>query len=212
MNKKAAIKPKGRIFMAAGLLCILAAFSLTGYNLWDEYRAGLTSDNVFEQLTHVIDENPENPGDTDQEERIPDYILNPNMDMPTILIDGHKYIGILSIPALDITLPVMDQWSYPNLKIAPNRYLGSPYTDNFIIAAHNYRVHFGRLNTLAAGDRIEFTDVDANRFLYSVAEIEVMKGDETERMNAGDWDLTLFTCTLGGESRVTVRCEKTNQE
>ena len=24
---------------------------------------------------------------------------------------------------------------------------------------------------------------------------------------SGDWDLTLFTCTLGGKSRVVVRCK-----
>jgi sortase A len=27
-------------------------------------------------------------------------------------------------------------------------------------------------------------------------------------LNSGDWDLTLFTCTIGGVSRVTVRCQK----
>jgi sortase A len=25
-------------------------------------------------------------------------------------------------------------------------------------------------------------------------------------MESGDWDLTLFTCTTGGQSRITVRC------
>ena len=27
-----------------------------------------------------------------------------------------------------------------------------------------------------------------------------------QEMTDGDWDLTLFTCTVGGKSRVTVRC------
>ena len=27
-----------------------------------------------------------------------------------------------------------------------------------------------------------------------------------EEMAAGDWDLTLFTCTLGGQARLTLRC------
>ena len=27
-------------------------------------------------------------------------------------------------------------------------------------------------------------------------------------MEAGDWDLTLFTCTIGGQTRVTIRLER----
>ncbi len=29
-----------------------------------------------------------------------------------------------------------------------------------------------------------------------------------EEMESGDWDLTLFTCTIGGACRVTVRCQQ----
>lgn len=41
---------------------------------------------------------------------------------------------------------------------------------------------------------------------YEVAEIEILSPDAVEEMTEDDGDLTLFTCTLGGGSRVTVRC------
>ncbi|HIX11183.1 MAG TPA: sortase, partial [Candidatus Agathobaculum pullistercoris] len=64
-------------------------------------------------------------------------------------------------------------------------------------------------NRLNTGDTVTFTDVDGNQFTYAVSLIEDLPGTAIEEMQAGEWDLTLFTCTLGGRSRVTVRCERT---
>ena len=102
----------------------------------------------------------------------------------------------------------MSQWSYPKLRIAPCRYAGSAYQGNLILSAHNYSSHFGQIGTLQAGDRVTFTDVDGNVFLYSVAKIQILQPGDVEEMLSGGWALTLFTCTLGGRTRVTVRCEE----
>ena len=32
-------------------------------------------------------------------------------------------------------------------------------------------------------------------------------GENIEGIESGNWDLTLFTCTVGGQSRVTIRFE-----
>lgn len=193
----------GLVFVAAGLLLIAAAAGLSAYNVWDADRAGSASEVTLENLERRIPvlEELDLP-----EELIPDYLLNPKMDMPTQEVDGCKYIGRIDIPAVDISLPVMDAWSYPNLKIAPCRYKGSAYLDNMILAAHNYQRHFGPIGSLLPGDEVTFTDVDGNIFRYSVAEIEQLDSTDVREMEAGDWDLTLFTCTLGGQYRVTVRC------
>ena len=129
--------------------------------------------------------------------------------MPPVSFDGNDYIGRVDVPSLGLSLPVISEWSYPRLKIAPCRYTGSAYLDNLIIAAHNYSSHFGNLNRLNTGDTVTFTDVDGNQFTYAVSLIEDLPGTAIEEMQAGEWDLTLFTCTLGGRSRVTVRCERT---
>ena len=97
------------------------------------------------------------------------------------------------------------------MKVAPCRYEGSAYTDDLILAAHNYPAHFGNLKTLHPGDQVSFTDVDGNQFQYQVVELETLQPTAIQEMEAGEWDLTLFTCTLGGQSRVTVRCERTDR-
>ena len=142
--------------------------------------------------------------------QIPDYQLNPEMEMPKIALedlDGAACIGVLEIPAIDLKLPVLSEWSYPLLKKAPCRYSGSAYLDNLVIAAHNYRTHFGKLKELETGDEVIFTDAAGNRFEYKVAAVEALIPQSVEDMTRGEWALSLFTCTLDGKNRVTVRCE-----
>ena len=63
---------------------------------------------------------------------------------------------------------------------------------------------------LAIGSKILFTDVNGNLTRYSVAELEILQPTAVEDMTAGDYDLTLFTCTYGGATRFTVRCIREN--
>ena len=136
----------------------------------------------------------------------PSFVRYPDMEMPTEVIDGQTYIGMLEVPALELSLPVMSEWSYPRLKKAPCRYVGSIYSKDMIICGHNYDLHFGRLKDLAVGEEVRFTDMDGNVFIYAISGTEQLGKYAVDEMLAGDWDLTLFTCTKGGQTRVTVRC------
>ena len=211
-----------KALIAGGLLLLAAAFLLTGYNLLDTRRAGLASQQAAEELKAVIpaasadtveppDPEPaeETPSADDTEVEIPDYILNPDMEMPEIEIDGSAYIGLLEVPDLDLSLPVMSQWSYDNLRLSPCRYSGSAYSGGLVIAGHNYRTHFGPLDRLSPGAAVVFTDADGNRFTYEVSETEVLQPSDVPILMDDQWDLTLFTCTLDGQARFTVRCTLT---
>lgn len=204
-------KGKAGIFLiTAGSLLLAAALFLVGYNMVDEYRAGETASHV---LTILKEEMPsaeilENP-ELDQAEP-PDYILNPDMEMPVIEVEGNSYIGVLEIPSFGLSLPTMSEWSYPRLKLSPCRYSGSAYTGNFTIAGHNYSTHFGPLKNLKSGDQIRFTDVNGRSFLYEVQTVETLEPTAIEDMLSDEWDLTLFTCTSSGQARIAVRCLKVN--
>ena len=106
---------------------------------------------------------------------------------------------------MELELPVISEWNYPNLKIAPCRYGGSAYLNNLIICGHNYRSHFGNLKHLTVGDLAFFTDTDGNVFTYKMVGQETLSKTSAEAMESGEWDLTLFTCTVGGKNRVTIR-------
>lgn len=195
-----------------GLLLIAVALFLTAYNLYDEQRAEQSALQVIDRLedylpsevpteasTEPIVEQAPMPNDA------PDYVLCPDMEMPVETINGIDYIGVLQIPSLELELPIASEWNYPNLKTAPCRYSGSAYLNNMIICAHNYSSHFGKLKSLSEGDAATFTDMAGNVFIYKMVERETLNPSDIEEMEDGDWDLTLFTCTVGGKTRVTIR-------
>ncbi len=201
-------------FIAVGILMLAAAVLLGGYNLYDEYRAGKSAGAVLEELWQQIPA-VKTPEETSAQEvylpddsQLPDYSVNPDMEMPEKEIAGDYYIGVLEIPSLGISLPVIGEWDYDALQIAPCRYSGSAYTGNLVIAAHNYQTHFGRIKTLSSGDQMIFTDVKGRSFLYEVAAVETIQSTAVEEVLNEEWDLTLFTCTIDGFERVAVHCLK----
>ena len=102
----------------------------------------------------------------------------------------------------------MADWSYPQLRIAPCRYSGSIWSDDMVLMAHNYARHFGQLSRLSIGEEVIFKDVNGITITYEVMAIDTLNPTEVEDMTSGEYDLTLFTCTYGGKSRVTVRCDR----
>ena len=55
---------------------------------------------------------------------------------------------------------------------------------------------------------MSFTDAVGNRFEYRVVLTETLMPNDVEEMKSGEFDLSLFTCTVGGSYRVTVRCDR----
>ena len=202
----------GNILKGAGLILVTAAVLLLVYNLWDGHRARESEEAILAEYLQENKKASESPDASDKEDKqnIPDYLLNPDMDMPEYTLKSLgdvACIGILEIPALNLELPVISSWSYSSLRLAPCRYSGSAYKGDLVIAAHNYQSHFGGLRTLPEGSEVFFTDAEGNRFSNYVAETEALTPWSVDDMTSGEWPLTLFTCTLDSQNRVTVRCE-----
>ena len=127
-------------------------------------------------------------------------------------IQGDDFVAMLNIPSLSLDLPVRDTWSYPGLRRSPCRFKGSAYTDNLVICGHNYGAHFGNIKRLNQGDEITLTAMNGDVFRYQVAEVTELSALAYDEMIHSNYELTLFTCTIGGSARVTVRCTLTGFE
>ena len=117
------------------------------------------------------------------------------------------------IPKLGVNIPYAEgaqsldsgaQWRYPER--------GNPVRGgNFIIAAHRFSIQptpwstiekspFYHIDKLAVGDKI-IVDYDGKRYAYEIEEQFDVKPNQTEIESAtGATKLTLYTCTLSGES------------
>lgn len=203
------------IFLILGTVLILAALSLFLYNRRENAAAEQASEELSVQLQEQIREiqQQDKTTETAAEENAdptptPEAPIDTTMTVTTI--DSHDFIGTLSIPKAGLVLPVMSEWDYSNLQISPCRYTGSTKSDDLVICAHNFDCHFGVLKDLSAGDEVTFTDMDGKTWYYSVATVETLAPTAIEDMISGEYALTLFTCTYGGATRVTVRCERIN--
>lgn len=199
-------KGLGIICILLGLICLLIAVGFVFYNRWEAKSGEADSQTLLESVQVNIRETaavqPAYPSDS-----LPEAIPGAtHREMLTVPAGEHESIGILSIPVLELELPVLTDWNYTKLKKAPCHYYGSCYEPDFVIAAHNYKSHFGRLSQLQAGDLVLFTDVTGEVHSYEVVLLETLSSTATEEMITSGFDLSLYTCTPGGGNRVTVRC------
>ena len=197
-----------------GLVCLLAAVGIVVYNRYEENAGAQSSQTLLQDVQLRIEENASVPTDAPapptptENENTPELLPEPTVpSMLTVPVDGGECLGILSIPVLELELPVLADWSYEKLKKAPCHYYGSYYETDFVIAAHNFQSHFGRLSELQAGDVVIFTDVNGTAHCYEVVLLETLPKEATLEMITSGFDLSLYTCTPGGGSRVTVRCK-----
>jgi len=211
-----------------GCCCILAAAALYAYNAAQSAKAGESSAALTAQIETLITQQSDAPKETEagkEESSETDAALDAAKKSggtetaaaetasdaeagaaKSVSVGGYDAVGVLSIPALSLQLPILRDWSYDNLKIAPCRYSGTP-DGKMIILGHNYIQHFARLHNLKAGDEVTFTAVDGTVARYTVLRLETRDADELNEIITGtDWDLTLFTCTYSGNRRVVVRC------
>lgn len=202
----------GLLLILAGTVLVCGALAVTAGNLWQQERTDAGISQAVEQLKQQLSATPDQPKPSE----VPEIPVLPGVEastqeealrpMPEVTVDGVGYVGYLSIPKLGLELPVIGESSEENLELAPCRFYGTVYQKNFVIGGHRYRRHFRKLSTLGYGEIIRFTDMDGNEFTYEVTELEIIEPYEAQYLCSGDWDLSLYTCTPGGLTRVVLRC------
>ena len=200
----------GVFFMLLGAVLLLGAAGLFFFNTKEEQQAEIFSSEVIA----VLQEEVRQVQETIAEATGPDLLENTPLELLTEedlimtekVINGHAYIGYLSIPDLMLQLPVMSQWNNQKLQKSPCRYSGTLRGRDLVLMAHSYASHFGRLSTLSEGAQIQFTDMEGIVWYYEIAAMDILDAYDVEEMVAGEYDMTLFTCTKDRQHRVTVRC------
>lgn len=189
--------------MISGLLLLTAALFLTCYNLLDSRRAGEAAESIMQQLD-IAPELRKAP------KPLKGYYAPASpapVEMPVQAVDGLRCIGVLEVPYSRIKLPVVCDCDYEKLEQAPCVYTGTYHSGDLVICGHNYPSHFAPLKYVPLGEDVYLTTVDGYVYHYEVDNVETVQPTAIEQMiTADDWDLTLFTCHNGGQTRCAVRC------
>ena len=201
-----------------GILCILAGFALIAGALAlvvSNEQEDLAAESHVSEIVPILREEITRTRQTASaeptmpQENVPESLLKPeDLIMTEKIINGYAYIGYLSIPDLNLELPIMSGWDSRRLQISPCRFTGTLRGEDLVIMAHNYNSHFGRLSKLTEGAQIIFTDMDGNVWHYGIAAMDILPAEAVEEMTAGEYDLSLFTCAPNRTQRITVRCNK----
>jgi sortase A len=195
----------GTPLVVLGAIFLAAAICFAGINIRDNYLAERAALDISEALMDAITVNA-------NRERQAGVTSAELLSGDPVVTVGHAgYIGLLEIPALGLTLPVRADWSYDQLRESPCRFSGSCQDNNLVICAHNYPSHFGKLLDVDIGVDIYLTTADSRIHHYIVENREILPPTDVEGMisrEQGEWNLTLFTCTIGGRTRCAVRCQQ----
>lgn len=185
-------KKSGVILISLGAVLILAALLLFLHNRSEDRRAGQEAESLLEDVRSAMAANADPEPQEEPSEEI-----------------TYDYAGVIAIPDLSLELPVIDQWNYARLKVAPCRQSGAAADGDLVIAAHNYKSHFGYLDRLEPGASVIFTDMEGTVYRYAVEEIRQLEPEDVEDVSSvfsSEYPLVLYTCTPGGKARVAVFC------
>lgn len=204
------------------LLVGVACIAISGFLLWQsqqqEQVAESVSLSVAEAVSSLIAQQEDEFRFVEiQEGAAVELSTADGVDVPveeepaTVEIDGEAYVGILTIPQLALTLPVAQVYTVETMNYTPCVYAGTIEGHDLIIGAHNYKVHFGSINQLNVGDEISLQDALGTVHTFTLLRQEIIDGDMSSELIAGEWDLTLFTCVYGDNTkRVVLRFQAMN--
>lgn len=222
-----------KILIVSGMVLLLLAGIVTGYSFIDDALAGWRAKTVLEQMRAEVpapsSSAPAPSGPAAPDEFSPSSFANTEPAASPALTEDigspepsatlkpvapqpqYEAIGVLTLPTLALELPVLSEYSDNLLKVSVCRYDGivSDKPERLMIAGHNYKSHFGKLNRLTAGDEVRFQTREGRTYSYSVIEVADISMYDRDALEQGEWDITLFTCDSDRTRRILVRCAET---
>ena len=193
-------KKIGIVIFTLGAVLLVLASLLYFQNKAESDKAGEEAERHLEEVISIIEENIQNEDAAAESEA--------SQNPPAPMLDNYEYIGYMTVPALDLNLPVLSTWDEQRLKISPCRQFGSSETDDLVVAAHNYKRHFGYLGSLQTGQQVSFTDIKGNINDYVVSKIDRVLPEEVDKVKDSGYPFVMYTCNLDWSKRIVVYCSR----
>lgn len=130
-----------------------------------------------------------------------------NNAMASMQVDGVNIVGVLELPQYGRTLPVSSGWDTGLVSSMPCRFTGSIYDRSLIIGAADGEGQLSFASQLEVGTQIHLTDMEGGRYTYQVAAIHHAKHATLEKLQSGDYALTIFVKNSKTGDYLLIRCQ-----
>lgn len=125
--------------------------------------------------------------------------------MPILSIEGTDFVGILEMPKFRSTLPVCADWA--RLFNQPCRFSGNIYDKTMQIGLTSQKGQYDFYRDITVGDTVLFTDMEGNRYTYTVTNLRYEKHINQETLNRENAALTLFVKNVYSFEYIIVYCD-----
>lgn len=195
MNRKLDIIRK--ISVIAGVCLLISATALL--LIW-QLNIHTSEQKAAEYVKVIRELIPEPQGAVPEERR--------DNTMSALSIDKTDFVGILEFPRYESALPVSADWGKPSKH--PCLFGGSIYDGTIQIGGTSQTGQYDFYRDISVGDSVFFTDMEGNRFSYTVSDIRYEKNAEQSTLQKNDADLTLFIKNVYAFEYIVIYCNVLN--
>ena len=183
-----------KICMITGIALLVAAAVLMGLWQWHIHTSAQQAQQYARRL-HGLIPTPQSA------------VPEPRRDntMAVIPLEGKDFVGLIELPRYGSTLPVCDDWGRPSQY--PCRLSGSAYDGTLQIGGTTQAGQYDFYREISVGDRLYFTDVEGNRFAYTVTELRYAAHADQEALQSCGAPLTLFLKNVYAMEYLLIFCD-----
>ena len=186
-----------KIIIIVGVGLLVAAMVLLIVWQWNIRTAEQNSKEYVRVIRELI---PDPQGAVPEERR--------DNTMATLSVDGTDFVGLLEFPQYDSVLPVCDHWG--KLVKYPCRFGGSVYDRTMKIGGTSQKGQYDFYREISVGDGVFFTDMEGNRFSYTVTDIRYDNKADPSAFKHKDSSLTLFIQNIYAFEYIIIYCDTMN--
>lgn len=186
---------KEKIRRILGLILIIVGISIILTIVYKKIDTRNKQNELQNILETVINEEPKELSEADEEE----------------IINGYKPIGLMEIPSIDLSQGLVEGISDDILQYYLGHFEQSAKpgeNGNFAVAGHrvsDYSEAFVNLYKVEVGDEI-LVKANKKEYVYKVTDNFIVSPDRVDVLDQTDEaTITLVTCTVGAKERVIVK-------
>ena len=125
-------------------------------------------------------------------------------------LSGYEVTGILQIPDLNRSWPIIASGDAAATAKIPSIYGGNPASGDLVIADGADNQQFSGLKDLPDGSEVVFTDISGHEYRYQLATVETVPSSKLSAIarHRERWDAAIITPNFSGRSQIVIRLVK----